>query len=78
MLADPAEEPITSPVDELTVATAGLLLLQLPPATVELNVLVPATQIDWVPLNTPAVGAAVTVTVLVAVPSGHPPVPVTV
>ena len=78
MLADPAEEPITSPVDELTVATAGLLLVQLPPATVELNVLVPATQIDWVPLSTPAVGEAVTVIVLVAVASEHPPVPVTV
>ena len=78
MLADPADVPITSPVDELTVATAGLLLVQLPPATVELNVLVPATQIDCVPLSTPAVGEAVTVTVLVAVASEHPPVPVTV
>jgi hypothetical protein len=55
-----------------------LLLLQLPPATVELKVLVPARQIDWVPLNTPAVGEAVTVAVLVAVASEHPPVPVTV
>jgi hypothetical protein len=74
----PADTAVTTPVVAFTVATAVSLLLQLPPATVELNVLVPATQIDWVPLNTPVVGAAVTVTVLVAVPSGHPPVPVTV
>jgi hypothetical protein len=74
----PADTAVTTPVVAFTVATAVLLLLQLPPATVELNVLVPATQIDWVPLNTPAVGAAVTVIVLVAVPFGHPPVPVTV
>jgi hypothetical protein len=74
----PADTAVTTPVVAFTVATAVLLLLQLPPATVELRVLVPATQIDWVPLNTPAVGAAVTVIVLVAVPSGHPPVPVTV
>jgi hypothetical protein len=74
----PADTAVTTPVVAFTVATAVSLLLQLPPATVELNVLVPATQIDWVPLNAPAVGAAVTVTVLVAVASEHPPVPVTV
>jgi hypothetical protein len=74
----PADTAVTTPVVAFTVATAVLLLLQLPPASVELRVLVPATQIDWVPLNTPAVGAAVTVTVLVAVASEHPPVPVTV
>jgi hypothetical protein len=74
----PADTAVTTPVVAFTVATAVLLLLQMPPATVELNVLVPATQIDCVPLNTPAVGAAVTVIVLVAVASEHPPVPVTV
>ena len=78
MVAVPADTPVTTPVVAFTVATAVLLLLQLPPDTVELKVLVPATQIDWVPLSVPAVGAALTVTVLVAVASEHPPVPVTV
>jgi hypothetical protein len=60
------------------VATAVLLLLHAPPALLELNVVVPLTQTAWVPLKVPAFGAAVTVTVLVAVASEQPPVPVTV
>jgi hypothetical protein len=55
----PADTPVTTPVVAFTVATAVLLLLQMPPATVELKVLVPATQIDWVPLNTPAFAGVV-------------------
>jgi hypothetical protein len=45
MIAVPEDTADTRPVFTFTDATAGLLLLQLPPATVELNVLVPATQI---------------------------------
>ena len=47
--------------DALIVAIPVLLELQLPPATVELKVLEPATHIPCVPLNVPADGSAVTV-----------------
>jgi hypothetical protein len=60
------------------VATETADELQVPPLTVELKVVVPEIHISGVPLNTPAVGGAVTVTVLVADTSAHPPVPVTV
>ena len=46
------------------VAIAVLLELQVPPDTVELKVVVPLTQMACVPLNVPAVGGAVTVTVI--------------
>ena len=49
-----------------------------PPDTVEENVVVNPTHTFCVPESVPALGAAVTVTVLVAVAFGHPPVPVTV
>jgi hypothetical protein len=55
-----------------------LLLLQLPPVAVEVNVVLDPTQIACVPLRLPAIGAAVTVTVLVAVALAHPPLPFTV
>ena len=77
-MAVPAVSAVTNPVVGSTVATAVLLLLQLPPVTVEVYVAVDAIQMFWLPLNVPAVSAAVTVTVRVAVASGHPPVPVTV
>ena len=52
----------------LTVATAALLVLHAPPLVpFEVNVVVPLTQIFCVPLIVPALGAAVTVTVRVAV-----------
>jgi len=63
---------------ELIVATAVLEELQVPPATVEENVVVNPTQIVWFPESVPAIGGAVTVTVLVAVTFAHPPVPRTV
>jgi hypothetical protein len=78
MVAVPAVKPVTSPVVALTVATAGVLLDQAPPVTVEVNVDVPLTQMPWLPLRVPAVGAAVTVTVRVAVALAQPPVPTTV
>jgi hypothetical protein len=62
----------------LTVATAWSELLHVPPVTVETNVVVPATQMACVPESVPAVGGAVTVTVLVTAASAHPPVPATV
>ena len=52
-----------------------LELVQVPPATVDLNTVVPVIQIDAPPLSVPATGGVVTVTVLVAVASAHPPVP---
>ena len=78
MVAVPAVKPVTSPVVALTVATAGVLLDQAPPVTVEVNVDVPLTQMPWLPLRVPAEGAAVTVTVRVAVALAQPPVPTTV
>ena len=78
MVAVPAVKPVTRPVVALTVATAGVLLDQAPPVTVEVKVDVPLTQMSWLPLRVPAVGAAVTVTVRVAVALAQPPVPTTV
>ena len=60
------------------VATAVFEELQVPPTDVEENVVVDATQMFWFPLSVPATGAAVTVTVLVAVTLAQPPVPKTV
>ena len=78
MVEVPAATPVTTPVDALTVAILVEELVQLPPDTEELNVVVPVVHISSVPLNVPALGGAVTVTVLVAVALLHPPVPVTV
>ena len=74
----PAVKPVTRPVEVSMVATAGALLVHLPPEMVEAKVDVLFTQISCVPLSVPAVGAAVTVTVRVAVALAHPPVPATV
>jgi hypothetical protein len=79
IVAVPAVTPLIAPVELFTVAIAVLSELQEPPAVPSLvNVVVPPTQIACVPLNIPAIGAAVTVTVRVAVTFEHPPVPVTV
>ena len=78
MVAVPAVKPVTRPVVELTVAMIVSLLDQEPPLTVVVKDNVPLTQMFWFPLSVPAVGAAVTVTVLVAVVSEQPPVPITV
>ena len=54
-----------TPVLEFTVATAVLLLDHDPPVLpFEVKVVVPLTQIAWVPLNVPAFGAAVTATIV--------------
>ena len=75
MVAVPAVKPVTRPVVALTVAIAGVLLDQEPPVMLEVKVDVPLTQMLWFPLSVPAVGAAVTVTVRVAVALAQPPVP---
>jgi hypothetical protein len=49
-----------------------------PEAPFEVNVVVPLEHIACVPLTVPAFGAAVTVTVRVAVAFAQPPEPVTV
>jgi len=78
MVAVPAATLVTRPVEALMVATPVALLDQLPPEMVEAKVVVPETQTVWVPLRVPAEGAAVTVTVRVAVALAQPPVPATV
>ena len=79
MVADPAAMPEMAPVDALTVATAALLVDQVPPPQPLLKkVVVPPIQISCVPPTVPALGGAVTVTERVAVAFEQPPVPVTV
>jgi hypothetical protein len=78
IVAVPVATPVTTPVEALTTATLVLLLVQLPPLTVDANVVVAPTNTVCVPDNVPVVGGAETVTVLVAVASAQPPVPVTV
>ncbi len=56
-------------------ATPDALLDQVPPETVDVKVVVPATQMAWLPLRVPGEGGAVTVTVRVAVALVQPPVP---
>ena len=78
IIAVPAETPVITP-DSLSIdATPVAFDDQTSPKEVELNVVVAPTQTVCVPLNVPALGAAVTVTVLVAVALEHPPVPVIV
>ncbi len=78
MVAVPAVNPVTRPVEALTDATNESLVDHEPPFTVEEKVDVPFTQISCVPLSVPADGVAVTVTVRVAVAFEQPPVAVTV
>ena len=72
----PAVNPETTP-EELTVATAGDTEVQFPPDTFDESVVVDPTQSACVPEMVPAVGGAVTVTVVVVVTVAHPPVPAT-
>jgi hypothetical protein len=79
MVAVPMLAPVTTPVEAFTDATPVLLDVQEPPVSPLLvNVVVPLTQMVCVPLKVPALGAAVTVTVRVAVALAQPPVPATV
>ncbi len=56
----PADTPVTTP-DELTVAFAVLLLLQVPPEMVLPRVVVRPAHTMTVPLMAPAVGSALMV-----------------
>jgi hypothetical protein len=73
----PTVVPVTTPAEALTVAADVLPDVHVPPETVEVKVVEAPTKIFWAPDNVPALGGAVTVTVLVAVASSHPPVPAT-
>lgn len=50
--AVPADIPVTTPVNDPTVATVVLPLVQVPPGTVSVNAVVSPTQI----FNTPSIG----------------------
>ena len=78
MVAVPAETPVITPVVALIVAIPVADELHVPPVCVEEKVVVNPTHTFCVPDKVPDTGAAVTVTVLVAVAFGQPPVPVTV
>ena len=76
---EPAATAVMTPVEEFTVAFDGVADVHAPPELPLLaNVVVPFEQMAWVPLSMPALGAAVTVTILVVIASLQPPVPVTV
>lgn len=68
----PVVKPVITPVVPSIVATLGLPLVHIPPDTVELKVVVVPKQAVVVPLNVPALGTGLMVTVLVAVTSEHP------
>jgi hypothetical protein len=55
IVAVPVSTPVTTPVEAFTVATPEAELDQLPPDTVDENLLVSPTQIACVPLKDPAV-----------------------
>ena len=64
IVAVPADTPVTDPVVGLTVATAGLLLLHVPPLfPFEENVVDVAMQIGDVPVTVPAFAFGLTVNV---------------
>jgi hypothetical protein len=79
IVAEPVATPVITPVELLTVAMPVLLDVQVPPLfPLEVNDVFAPIQTSCVPLREPALGAAVTVTVRVAVTLVQPPVPVTV
>ncbi len=68
MVAEPADTPVTTPVTELTVAAAVLLLLQLPaPVPLLVNMAVEPSHKMEAPLTVPALGTSPTVTTTEAV-----------
>ena len=75
---EPADTAVITPVLGSIVATAGVPEDQVPASPFEVKDVEPVLHITCVPLNIPAFGAAVTVTVLVAVAFAQPPVPVMV
>ena len=69
-MAVPVALPLTTP-PVVTLAIALLLLLQVPPLTVEVRVLVAPVQMAVVPLMVPADAAGLTVIACVAVAVPH-------
>ena len=63
MVVLPAATPVTTPVDELTVAAVVLLLLQVPPLILLERVVVEPVQTKVVPLMVPALGTGIPVMV---------------
>ena len=74
----PAATPVTTPVLLFTVATDVVVLLQLPPIIVLLNVVVLPIQTLAVPVFAATVGFAFTTTVTLLVAALQPPIGVTV
>ena len=73
----PAATAVTTPVELLIVATLSSALDHVPPESPSVSKSDVASEHKAsVPLSVPALGAVVTVAVLVAVASEHPPVPV--
>ena len=72
----PAEMPETTPVVALTVATAVLVLLQVPPVPVLVNVITEPVHTNVVPLMVPAFESGLTVIAYVAVAVPQPVVTV--
>jgi hypothetical protein len=79
MVEVPADTGVITPVDEFIVALAVSDDVHVPPEDPsDVNVVVPLEHTACVPLTVPAFGAAVTVTVRVAVVLAQPPEPVIV
>jgi hypothetical protein len=74
----PAVTPVTTPVEELIVATAGLLDVQTPLAVVLDNVVVDPVHTAVVPVIDATTGNAVTVTAVAELVDEHPSAFVTV
>lgn len=67
MVVLPAATPVTLPVTGSTVATAVVLLVQLPPETLLLNIILDPIHTDEAPLMVPALATGLTVMVAEAV-----------
>ena len=78
MVASPANCAVINPVVSFIVATPVSDEDHVPESPLDVNVVVPLEQIASVPLKVPASGAAVTVTVRVAVALGQATSPNTV
>jgi hypothetical protein len=79
MVEVPAATGVITPIDAFIVAMAVSDDVHVPPEDPsDVNVVVPLEHMACVPLTFPAFGAAVTVTVCVAVALVHPPEPVIV
>ena len=78
MVVVPADDGVISPEDSSIAAINSLPLVHTPPGMVLSKVVVPSEHTAVVPLKTPALKGAVTVTIRVAVVVPQPLKPVTV